>query len=204
MNYLSIFKKRWKLVVLFVIVSLMISLGLSLAQPFQYEAVTRSLVIQKESGDWDALSAARAAERLSIALADVIYTNSFFNKVLDSGFNVIDDFGTDPEKRLQKWQRDIKTSVSQETGIITVKAYDNDRQQANLIVSAISYVLETDGKEYHGGGQNVVIKTVDAPMVSSSPKRPNLPLNLGMAFGLGLLAGLAFIFLSYREKKETH
>ena len=63
------------------------------------------------------------------------------------------------------------------------------------MVRAINYNLITKNNYYHGLGDKVTLKVIDEPLVSNWPAKPNLPLNFGLAIVLGVLIGLAQIYV---------
>lgn len=200
-NFLNNLKEKKKAVILITVIVIALALVFSLLQPFQYRCTTRLLVIQKQIGAQDAYAAAKSAEKLAKNLSSMVYTSSFFNKVLESRYNIDRaSFSKFEDKRRKQWEQKIETQVTPETGILKINVYDENKDQADQITQAIVYVLVTKGEEYHGGGEGVEIKTIDTPLVSKYPVKPNIPLNLLTGLILGLIAGVVFVFLSTKEK----
>lgn len=201
-EYLNKLRKNWKTVVLVLIITVILGLVLTFVQPLKYRASVELLVIQKQEQIVDPYVASRAAERLSKNLAQVIYTNSFFDKVMNSGFGIENDFSSDEIKKRKEWKKMIDTQVVLETGILKIDVYHKDKNQAVQIAQAIAYVLATKGDEYHGGGKDVVIKTIDTAVTSKYPAKPNIPVNLFTSLVLGILAGSGLVMLRSERKLE--
>jgi len=193
-------RKNWKTVILITFLTVVLGLVLSLLQPLKYRASVELLIIQKQEQAIDPYVASRAAERLSKNLSQVIYTTSFFDKVMNAGFAIENNFSSLESKKRKEWKKMIDTQVVLETGMLKISVYHKDKNQAAQIAQAIAYVLTTQGDEYHGAGKNVAIKTVDAVLTSRYPVKPNLPVNLVSSLVLGVLAGSGFIILRSKEK----
>ncbi len=202
LQYSKIFRKNWEIVALFIGVTVVLTLIISLLQPFQYEASTKILVIQKQEKNLDAYTATKSAERIGKNLSNIIFTSSFYNEVLEADKALADKFPQDNIEKRKAWDKNVKADVIPETGILEVNVYDVDRQYAAKLVKTISYVLMNKGSEYHGGGSDVGFKIVDDVFLSKYPVRPNIILNTSLALVLGFLLGSAFIILSEAEKQK--
>jgi len=203
MNYLKSIKNKWQTVILVVLITVILALVLSLIQPFEYKSKVDVLVIQKQNVSLDAYAAARASEKLASNLASVIKTKSFLNKVVYGNFGVNSASFPNDENKLRKyWTRKVETQVFPETSILSVSVYDKDKLQANKIASAIGYILVNNSQDYHGGGSDVLIKVVNEPLVTDSPARPKLLLNLLGGLIVGLVLSLAWIFYRINAEQE--
>jgi capsular polysaccharide biosynthesis protein len=192
-DYFNNLKTHQKAIAAIVGSVVILSLLLTLIQPFEYRSSIGLLVIQKQIQNLDAYAASRSAERLSKNLSKVIYTSSFFEKVMNSGFDLKDNFSKNEARKRRQWRKKITARVSRETGMLKIDVYDKDRAQAEEFARAVAYVLSTKGEEYHGGGKNVEIKLVDAPLTSRFPVRPNLALNLFTGLILGIVASGGYL-----------
>lgn len=200
LQYSKILRANWDIVALIIGITIVLSLIISLVQPFQYSASTKILVIQKQEMNTDAYTATKSAERIGQNLANIIFTSSFYNEVIESNSNFKNKFSADSIERRKEWNKNIKTSVTPETGILEIDVFDVDRNFASQLVKTITYVLVNKGAEYHGGGSNVEIKIVDDVFVSRYPVRPNIILNSALALIIGLLFGSAFVILNEAKK----
>jgi len=200
LQYSKILRTNWDIVALITGITIILTLIISLVQPFQYSASTKILVIQKQESNTDAYTATKSAERIGKNLANIIFTSSFYNEVIESNSNFKNKFSADSIERRKEWEKNIKASVTPETGILEIDVFDTDSDFASQLVKTISYVLVNKGAEYHGGGSNVEIKIVDDVFISKYPVRPNIILNSVLALILGLLLGSAYVILN--EAKE--
>ena len=190
-----------KAVILIMVVMIGLGIGFSLTQSFEYASGVKLLVIQGENQGYDSYTAAKSAERFGHTLTEVIYTTSFFDKVMTSGFNLVSDFSEDEEKKRKEWTQKVEAQMIPQTSILEIKVYDEEKHQAEEYALAIAHVLSTKGNEYYVGDNELVIKTVDAPLTSKYPVRPNIPLNVAASFIVGAcLSGLVL----YREKRKIY
>ena len=205
--YIEILKKYWHLFLLMVVLIATASFGIGLFQTPEYKSDVKLLVIQNQGQRLEAYTAARSAQTVGEVISKMIYTSSFFDKVLTSQFEIEDDFGTDPEDRKEKWEDRVKVRLSDETGSIQLSVYHEDRKQAEQIAFGIAHTMINYGEHYHGGGSQIEIKMVDSPITSEKVVRPNILLNTVAGFSLGILLSLVIIVLigsKKIEKKESY
>lgn len=172
---------------------------LSVVQPFKYSSNLRLLAFQSQSNNEvgaDPYAMTRANEYLSNILAKVTASNSFYNRVLTSGFDIDQNyFGSSAKTQAKRWHKTISAQAINDTGIIVITAYHSERAQAEAIARAVGHVLMTQHTNYHGLGDNLKIKLLDEPLTSNYPVKPNLALNLILAVVLGLIFSLCYIYL---------
>jgi len=200
--YTEILKKYWYLFLLLVVLLTISSFGISIVQEPEYKSEVRLLVIQNQGQRLDAYTAARSAQTVGEVITKMVYTSSFFDKVLTSKYEIKDDFGSDPKKRKEKWEDRIKVRLSDETGSVQINVYHKDRKQAEQIAFGIAHTVINYGENYHGGGSQIEIKMVDLPITSEKVARPNLLLNTLAGFSLGALLSLIIIVLMGSKKVE--
>lgn len=195
-DYLSVLKKHWFWIFLAVIVLTAASFGFSVYQTPKYRASARLLVIQKQGNRLDAYTAARSAMAVGEVLSKVIYTSSFYDEVMNSGFKIDKKyFPEDVEKQKKLWKETVTGRTVDESGAVQVDVFHPDAGQAKEIVYGIAYVMINSGARYHGGGDQIEIKMIDAPSVSEKPVKPDVLQNVVGAFGLSLLASISLILL---------
>lgn len=193
-NYFKILQKRWKTALIILISTVILSLLLSLLQPIQYSSTIRLLVIQRSSYNQDPYTAIKASESIGDNLSQVIYTSTFFDKVMDSGFNIDSAiFPKEENKKRKEWGKMVDAQVSRGTGMLRITVYHKNSEQATQIANAIAYVLTIEGWEYIGG--DLRIKLVDAPLQSRFPVKPDFLLNGTMGLVFGLLLGILYVFV---------
>ncbi len=199
-DYLSLINKKKSTIASFVFIFLILATILTVVQPFKYGASSQILIIQNSISS-DPYTASKSTEYLSNILAKVVYSNSFFENVLNSGYAVDKSyFGQTVKKQMKTWNKTVSTKANNDSGIITINVYHKDRTQTDLIARAIVYTLQTKHGLYHGGADNVSIKVIDDPITSNYPVKPNLILNFNLALVLGLIFSGVYIYL-YPEKK---
>jgi uncharacterized protein involved in exopolysaccharide biosynthesis len=136
-------------------------------------------------------------------LASIVTSESFFYEALGSGYRIDQNyFSARPDKRLKEWGKTVSADAINDTGIISVNVFHKDKYQAAQIAEAVNYILKTKNGLYHGGGDKVSVKVIDPPIVSRFPVKPNIILNLSLAFALGLIFSLCYIYLLPEEKYD--
>ncbi len=200
---LTPFLYGWSTILLFAVGGLVLAVLLSLVRPLEYSSTTRILITQ-ELGVVDAYTASRSAERIADDLSNIVYTSTFFDKVMNSGFAIDTSyFPDDPTKKRHTWEEAISASVARSSGLLAVKAYHPDVQQAEEIATAVAFVLTTQGWTYTSGG-NITVQVVDDPLNSRYPVRPNIPVNAISGLFLGTLGGAAYVFIQSERRRVRH
>jgi capsular polysaccharide biosynthesis protein len=202
--YTKILKKYWHLFLLLVVLITASSFGVSAVQEPEYKSEVKLLVIQNQGQRLDAYTAARSAQTVGEVITKMVYTSSFFDKVLTSKYEIKDDFGSDLEKRREKWEDRVKVRLSDETGSVQISVYHEDRKQAEQIAFGIAHTIINYGENYHGGGSQIEIKMVDLPITSEKTVRPNILLNTVAGFSLGILLSLVIVVLISSKKEEKN
>ncbi|MEI6597131.1 MAG: hypothetical protein WCL13_02875 [bacterium] len=195
-QFINLVSKRKQTVLIITVMFLIMVSLVTFLQPLRYSATSTLLVVQNYGPNTDAYNVSRSNQFLSNLLAQVVYTDSFYEQVLASGYNVKKSiFSTDVNKRKQEWQSMVYTRAIADTGMITIKTYHQDKATADKINQAISYTLMTKHSQYHGLGDNVKIKVINDSTLSSWPVKPNIILNLLLGLMTGLAASLYFVYL---------
>ncbi|MBU1167912.1 hypothetical protein KKC60_05935 [Patescibacteria group bacterium] len=202
MTYLNALKKYWYLVVLLIVVSTVLSFGISLFQTPKYLSEVNLLVIQKQGSKLDAYSAARSAETISGVLSKMVYTTSFYDRVQKVDYDLGYALPNSPEKRKKEWEKMVRTNASGD-GTMSIEVYHPNREVAENYAMGIAYVLVNHGWDYHGGGDQIEIKMVDQPYTSIKPASPNLVQNTVLGLMAGTMISLSMIMLlSFRKQEE--
>jgi hypothetical protein len=138
-------------------------------------------------------------------LGQIIYTTSFYDKVIQSKYlPAAVSFPSDEQQRRSEWKRRIDTRVMPDIGQMKISVYDRSRDNATDLANALAMVLSEQGTEYLGGSDGVTLKVVDYPLTSKRPDRPNIPLNVvaGFLLGGGAATGY-FTARSVRRQNES-
>lgn len=193
----------WPVMLLFAACGTVLAVLLSLLRPLEYSSAT-SILITQELGVVDAYTASRSAERIADDLSNIVYTSTFFDKVMNSGYAIDTSyFPDDPIKERNKWQNAVSASVARSSGLLDIKAYHPEVTQAEEIARAVAFVLTTQGWTYTSGG-NITVQVVDDPLNSRYPVRPNIPVNAVSGFFLGALGGAAYVSIQAERMKRRH
>ena len=196
-DFLHLLSKKRKTIYGIIALFLLLGIAVIAVQRFKYSSKSQLLVVQEYDRSVDAYTASKSNEYLSSVLADVVVSNSFFTKVMESGFEVNGSyFGDTTKDQMKEWNRTVSARSINDSGIISVTVYHPNRAEAEKIDRAINYVLMTQNTAYHGSGDAVKVRLIDQPISSSFPVRPDIALTLGLAIALGFLASLVYIYLT--------
>ena len=199
---LSVLLSGWKKILLFGLIAAFVGAGLSLLFPLRYGVTMRLLIIQKQLATADPYTAMKVSERIADNLGQILYTTSFYEKVIGAHYNTDTSIFSDDEiKRRREWRKMIETQVMRGSGMLVVTVYHVDPAQAEQFARAIAFVLTIEGWQYVGGG-DLQIKLVDEPLSSKWPVKPNIPANALTGFVLGALVGSAYVLVT--KRKEGH
>jgi capsular polysaccharide biosynthesis protein len=200
----QLLERHWKTIAVSAAITMVLAAGLSFVRPLEYSSTVRLFIVLKKSGALDPYTAIRAAERTADTLSQVIYTSEVFDKVMQAGFSIDRAyFDARENKRREQWSRMVATSVTHETGFLQVTVYHKDKEQASEIARAVAFVLSTGGNKYVGG-QDVEILTVDAPLQSRFPVRPNVPLNAFLGAVIGVVLSSLYLVVGESRRKHVH
>ena len=199
-NFIQLIKRKKQTIFSATILFFLISALLTFVQPFKYASEARLLVVQNAPQGVDPYQVNKANEYVADVLAQVISTNSFFNEVINSDFNINKTyFPEDPLRQLKKWKKTIRANSSNTGGMISISVLHSDKYQSNQIIEAINSIIQSKHTAYHGSGDQVSIKIMDQPFTSTFPVNPNIPLNLALGIVFGLIFSLTYIFLFPEE-----
>ncbi|HLC95046.1 MAG TPA: Wzz/FepE/Etk N-terminal domain-containing protein, partial [Patescibacteria group bacterium] len=85
----------WGMLVLGTMLFALLVVGITLIQPLKYSSTVRLLVIQKSDSVVDPYTSSRGAEKIAQLITQIVHSDSFMEKVVSSGFQVRDDYGSD-------------------------------------------------------------------------------------------------------------
>jgi len=162
------------------------------------------LILQDVGLNVDAYTASRSEERIAENLSTIVYTTTFFNEVINSGFSVDEKFfPLDDAKRRRTWVKTVSPTVARGAGLLTIAAFHPDIRQAEQIARAVAYVLTTKVGDYTSGS-NIQVRLIDDPLNSRWPVKPNIVANSVSGFVLGLLVGVAFLLARAERLRRRH
>ncbi len=203
-NYTRILINGWQSILMFALLGLVLALIISFVQPLRYSSTTRLLILQDVGSSVDAYTASRAEERIADNLATIVYTSTFFDQVIASGFGIDEtQFSVDDSKKRKEWGNMVKATVARGSGLLSITVYNKDVSEAEQIVRAVAYVLTDRVDEYTSGG-TVSAQLVDEPLNSRWPVKPNILVNILSGFVLGGFVGIAYVFVQTERIRRRH
>jgi len=195
-----IYQKKW-LIFWVTVLGAVLFFDLMVIQEPQYKSSSKILVVQKQISGQDIYTISKSAQYLTGILKKGVYSDSFFEKMISSPYEVkINDFSESLKERREEWQESVKVSIIRDLGIMEISVFYSQKEKAEQINWAIIDTLEKDHSFYHGGGDNIKVKILDKPLVTDNPVAINLW--MGSIFGglLGFFIGISWIL---RKKKKT-
>ncbi|OGL88418.1 hypothetical protein A3H75_03265 [Candidatus Uhrbacteria bacterium RIFCSPLOWO2_02_FULL_51_9] len=176
--------------------------ALSLLLPLQYRAETQVFILSRTPAGVDPFTLVKTAERIGANLSYIVYTSSFFDRVLTLTRDQIarEYFGANDREQRKAWRDSIDVGVVPGTGFLRVAAFHEDPRQAAILAQAVVTTLVDRGWEYVGG--EVQIKSVDNVVISRFPVRPNILMNILTGFLIGVF-GVALVEL-FRAPRHPH
>lgn len=203
-NHLKDLSHGWQTIVMFGLLGLILSLIISFVQPLRYSSTARLLILQNIGSSVDAYTASRSEERIAENLSTIIYTSTFFDQVLNAGFDISENiFPDEASKRRKVWEKTVSATVSRGSGLLTISTFHQDIRQAEQIVRAVAFVLTDRVGEFTSGG-NVQVRLIDAPLNSRWPVRPNIPVNMLSGFFLAGFVGVGYVLLQSERIRRRH
>ncbi|MFH0972913.1 MAG: hypothetical protein V1768_02930, partial [Patescibacteria group bacterium] len=200
---LDLIKNKKQTILSVLILFFIITIIITAIQPFKYGSVSRLLVVQNFPAGTDPYAISKSNEYLSAILAKVVTSNLFYSDIMSAGFNIDKNYFTqkgEGKKEMKKWEETASARALSDTGIIEIQVFHPNREQLAQISQAINYVLKTKNNIYHGGGNNVDVKVIDKPIISSWPVKPNIFLNFFLALIFSLIIAFSYIYLFPDEK----
>ncbi len=194
-EYFSLLGRNKRIIAIIMVIFLGASVLLSASQTFKYSASVKLLTINTFNNS-DPYTVSRSNEYLGGLLAQIVSSNSFFEKAKSVNSSVdFTYFGETDRQKMKKWGNAVKARSLGDNGVIAIEVYHPDKSQAIEIARAVAYVLQTDNAQYHGFGDKVQVKIIDEPIASNYPVRPNLFLNFGLALFFGAIFSLSYVYL---------
>ena len=202
-SFINLIKNKFDVVLTITILAVVVTLIISFIEPRMYKSESKILIVQT-STSLDAYQAAKSAQSIGEVLTEVLYTSSFRNQVFSSGFNIDKSyFGSKPKDIIKRWKKTISANVTSDTGIMNIRVFHKNQNQAHQIAQGISNVFIAKGYSYHGRGEAVYITMIDAPIIADKPFQPR-PLRNGIiSCILGLILGCGYVYwIGEKESRQ--
>lgn len=194
-EYVRLLSRKKQTIISLSLLFLILSAILTFSQPLKYGAEAKLLVVQKTQYGTDPYQVNKANEYIGNVLADVVESNTFFNEVMNSGFDIEKSYFSEQlSEQMKDWKKTV-SSDSGNRGVISVSVFHPDKYQADQIIRAINSVLKDKHGLYHGSGDQVEIRVMNQPSLSDFPVKPNIILNLSFGLFFGILFAFSYIYL---------
>lgn len=199
-----ILSQYFKLIMVWGILFAIVAGGVSLLFPKQYSAESQVLIISRDRSGVDPYTQAKSAERIGESLAQIMKTTDFYNKVLNSSPSSTAVFDKRVWQELserdqrKKWEKDVVGEVVTGASLLKITVYADTPEEALRFSGAVTKTLVDRGWEYVSG--DVVIKPVDDALVSDFPARPNMVVNAGIGFWVGVVLSSLWV-ARYKKHK---
>lgn len=200
-EFLNLIKIKKQTIFSILLLFVLISIILTVIQPFQYETKAKVAVVQDYETDIDPYNRARSNEYLSSLFSEIIKSEVFFEQVflINTDINK-KSFGNTKQDYIKNWKKDVFVKPINDTGIIELSVANIDKNQSLLIINSIVEVLKNNHQNFHDRGAMVKIETLNKPITSSWHVKPNAILNIVLGFIFGFIIGLSYIYLLPDEK----
>lgn len=197
MDFKQVFKiirqKKW-LVFWATVLGAVLVFDLMVIQVPRHKASSKVLVIQKQVAGQDIYTVSKSAQYLTRILKEGIYSDSFFEKIIQSPYGVEEsDFSPKPKERREEWEKSVQTIIVRDLGVMEINVFYPDKEKVEQISRAITNVLLVNHSLYHGGGENVVLRVLDEPLVSEKPITFNLWIGLFLGALVGFLTSIGWV-----------
>lgn len=165
------------------------------------------LVIQSQEGFVDQSQAIRSAERVAQNLAEVVPTEDFLYQAMDANPQIKEGDGTSQQELRRSWNSMVDAQAN--GSFINIDVFTPNQKQAESLASTTAFILSNRDNLWHGGGDAITVKTIDSPLTSANPVKPDTRMNIIIGALVGFILAVAFVsYLSYfarirREKKQN-
>lgn len=196
-NYIHILVKSWRQLVIMTLAGLILALAFSFIQPFKYSSTVRMLITQTNPTGLDPYTAVKSTERIAQNLSELIHTSAFFNAVTSDATVDQSVFPKDEIEKRRFWKETIETSVTPGTGVMSISAFHQNRDQATILAVRTAKEIETEAPNYFGF--SVKAQMIDSPLPSRFFAKPNFIKNALFGTVCGMLLGFAWVLWKVRE-----
>lgn len=178
-------KKRWRLIVIITLVSVILASILSffIIKP-QYEASTK-IFIGKEDTESQGYNQNDVLmyQKLMKTYSEAIKTKDLISKALDKGNIKLDESNV---------LKNLTVVPVADTQILQIKFKSKDREEAKNIIKVVTDQFIATSKELVPNGNIKIIEQVSLP---EKPVSPNKKMNIAIAFLLGIMIGTGLCLL---------
>lgn len=178
-DYIIAWKKHVKMIVLITTFTVLLALLLSLfVLPKEYES-TATVIINRENATPDIIF-----ERNLIKVFSSIAESDLVAKGIIQKLNL--------SYTIRELRELIQIDMDEDTGVIKLVVRTNSQTQSRDIVQAFVSSLGEQSKAFLA---QTYIHVIDSPKLPDQPARPNIPINMALAFLFGFMASSLFAIL---------
>lgn len=196
-NYVHILAKSWRQIAIMTLAGLVLAFAFSFIQPFKYSSTVRLLITQTNATGLDPYTAVKSTERIAQNLSELIYTSMFFNAVTNDPSVDQSVFPTDENEKRTFWKKTIETVVTPGTGVMSITAYHQKREQAMTLALRTAKQIESEAPNYFGF--SVKAQVIDSPLPSKFFAKPDFVKNGLFGASCGLLLAFAWVLWKTKE-----
>ncbi len=198
-DFIQLLKKKKTTVITIIMFFVIAGLIITLAQPLKYQAKSRLLILQPNTGN-DAYLTARSNEYIGGLISEVVYSGSFLDSLKNSNY-IFDRnyFGGSYKDSIKKWRKTISTKNSGDTGVINIEVFHTDPEEAKKISQAVNELIISGQSPYRFNSEQIKISIIDQPITSSFPVKPNLPLTFVLSIVFGLMTACSYVYFFPKE-----
>jgi len=178
-----------------VLLFFIISIFLTALQKKEYSSDAQILIIQDQQEEMDAYLASKSSASIANNLKEGILSSSFRNKLLTNYPDLELELSQSEKKRRKDWLKTIDVKIIPNSSVLKITTYSQSAFLSEKLLNNLISTLLVNHQDYHGGGQGVILKVIDAPLTSLNPTRPNWFLNIILSIVLGLFFALTLIHL---------
>lgn len=201
-EFLQLAKKRYITIISIVMVFIIIALIGTLLQPLKYRSKSRLLITQPDTAA-DAYAVARSNQYIGGLISEVIYSGAFL-ETLNSSDAVFDRnyFSGTYKQNLKKWKQTVFARSGGDSGVIEIEIYHTSPSEARQISLAVNNIIVSGQGPYKFTSNQTKISTIDQPIISTFPVKPNIPLNLLAGLLFGILFGFSYVYMFPESQSE--
>ena len=200
---LQVIKRRFWIIILMAALFTGVALGMSLLQTPQYQSSITVLVGQKEdtATPYSLGSDVQGLQQLTLTLAKAANSRPLAETVIER-----QDLTISPQEFLQER---LNVEPVTDTQFIQIDYTDPDPERAQLVANTIGEVFSEQIAEVSSDTSAITATVWEPAVVPDQPVSPDPIRNGLLALGLGLLAGLALVYLldyfddSWRSPEEV-
>ncbi len=192
-EYFTIIKKRFWIIALITIISVLVSAGVSffVLKPV-YETTTTLIVDTDKDKETKMITGDQfsVTQKLAVTYGEIIKSRTVLEPVIEK---------LDLEETYEELTEKIVVSPVKDTQIISISVQDTDPKMAMDIANQIPKVFSKEVKRITSAN---TVEVIDEAINQEEPIKPNKLMNVAIAGVLGAMIGLFVVFLKeYLDNK---